>query len=44
MPIAVNAKKRVRALLVGVAGLAVLAVGGCDASSGPVAGSGDPHR
>lgn len=44
MPIAVNAKKRVRALLVGVAGLAVLAVGGCDASSGPVAGSGDPRQ
>lgn len=35
MPIAVNAKKRVRALLVGVAGLAVLAVGGLRREFGP---------
>jgi uncharacterized protein YggE len=44
MPIAAIAKKRVRALLVGVAGLTVLAVGGCDASSGPVGGSGEPRQ
>ncbi|AKS32185.1 SIMPL domain-containing protein [Mycolicibacterium goodii] len=44
MPIAAHAKKRVRALVVGVAGLAVLALGGCDANSGPVGASGDPRQ
>lgn len=44
MPIAENAKKRVRTLLVGVAGLTVLVLGGCDANSGPVGGSGDPRQ
>ncbi|MBU8817148.1 SIMPL domain-containing protein [Mycolicibacterium goodii] len=44
MPIAANAQKRVRALLVAMAGLAVLAAAGCDASSGPVSGTGDPRQ